>query len=116
MYRKIAETVVGLIQYLPIARQGISRVEVFLLTNRGKPMVEIKYKVFLGDIWFESLYGADYYNDKPIFFAHGARQFFTIYQISRNGDFKKWVGENYNSFKDCLDNFYWDKNPASKLK
>ena len=100
-------------------------------------MLVHRYKVFLDDIWFDSLYGTDYYYDKPNFFAHGAKQFFTIYQISRNGgfnftiveevandifefnksaDFKIWVIENYNSFERYLDDIYWDKHPDSKLK
>ncbi|MGI8786258.1 MAG: hypothetical protein ACR2HG_00670 [Pyrinomonadaceae bacterium] len=99
-------------------------------------MFSYKYKVFLNDIWFDSLYGVDYYYDKPNFFAHGAKQFFVIYQISRSGDFdltiigessgerfefndaeefKFWVKRNYEAFEKHLDKLYWDRNPASKL-
>ncbi len=100
-------------------------------------MSDCKYKVYLDNIWFDSLYGADYYQDKSNFFAHGARQFFTIYQILRNGDFhltvveeisearfefdnaddfKNWVGQNYNYFKKHLDAIYWSRHPESKLE
>lgn len=100
-------------------------------------MFDCKYKVHLNNIWFDSLYGADYYNDKSNFFAHGAKQFFTIYQLSRNGDlnftiveensgdevefnnpddFKNWVSKNYKSFADHLDKIYWSRHPDSKLK
>lgn len=99
-------------------------------------MSDRKYQVYLDDIWFDSLYGADYYNDKPNFFAHGAKQFFTIYQILRNGDFhltiveeislarfefdnsdefKNWAEQNYSYFRDYLDKIYFGGHPGSKL-
>jgi hypothetical protein len=99
-------------------------------------MFERRYNIFFDDIWFDSLYGADYYLDKPNFFAHGAKQFFTIYQIFRNGDFsltivevssgaklkindlsefETWVVQNYDYFKNHLNEIYWDNHPDSRL-
>ena len=98
-------------------------------------MFDCKYKIYFDNVRFDSLYGTDYYNDKPNFFAHGAKQFFTIYQILRSGDFyltiveensgarfefdntsdfRIWVEQNYYPFKDYLDKIYWDKHPGSK--
>lgn len=100
-------------------------------------MFDRKYTIFLDNIFFDSLYDANYYHDKSNFFAHGAKQFFTIYQISRNGDFnftileeisgerfefqkagdfKRWVKQNYAYFADYLDQIYEGVHPDSKLK
>ena len=100
-------------------------------------MFGCKYKIYLDNIYFDSLYGTDYYYDKSNFFAHGAKQFFTIYQLLRIGnfnftiveetsgdelkfndsaEFKGWIKLNYDAFEKYLDNLYWDKHPDSKLK
>ena len=100
-------------------------------------MSDRQYKVYLSEIYFDSLYGTDYYYDKSNFFAYGAKQFFTIYQISRCGDFnfaiveessgnkfefidsaefRRWVKQNYEHFEKHLDNFSWSEHPESKLR
>ena len=50
-------------------------------------MFDCKYKVYINGLWFDALYGADYYDDKRMFYASGAKQFFTIYQILKTGDY-----------------------------
>jgi hypothetical protein len=34
-------------------------------------MFEIKYNLYLDNVWFDSLYGTDYYYDKSVFFLLG---------------------------------------------
>ncbi len=100
-------------------------------------MFEIRYKVYFDNVWFDSFYGTDYYDDKRVFFSSGARQFFTVYQISRSGDFtltivkestdsrkiiqtaeefKQWVSQHYPSFAGSLDSLDWAEHPDSRLQ
>ncbi len=92
-------------------------------------MLNPQYKLYINDVWFESLFPADYYN-KRVYFATGARRFFTVYQVMRTGDFslsivddatghrlelptaaafKEWVEKNYSNFSHCLDGLEWAK-------
>lgn len=100
-------------------------------------MFTYKFKIYINNIWFDSLYGVDYYYDKRIFFTSGAKQFFTIYQILKTGDFKftiieetsgerieiettkdfeYWVERHFGSFLKCLDNVDWNNHPEDILK
>lgn len=99
-------------------------------------MFAYQFKVYINDRWFDSLFGTDYYDDKRIFFASGAKQFFTIYQILKTGDyiftfvdenskarteiknvedFENWVEDNYNGYLNYLDNLEWANHPESDL-
>lgn len=100
-------------------------------------MFAYKFKIYINNIWFDSIYGVDYYYDRRVFFASGAKQFFTIYQILKTGDFKftiveeisgerveiknaeefkQWIERHYGSFLKCLDNVDWNSHPESNLK
>lgn len=100
-------------------------------------MFAYKFKVYINDVWFDSLFGTDYYYDKRNFFVSGAKQFFTIYQILKTGDyaftiveensgerteikntenFRRWTEDNYDGYLNYLDNAEWDKHPESKLE
>lgn len=100
-------------------------------------MLNPQYKLYINDVWLESLFPADYYNNKRVFFSTGARRFFTVYQVLRTGDFtltivddatlernviegadgfKEWVGLNYPNFLSCLDSVDWGDPVDSKLQ
>lgn len=100
-------------------------------------MLHSQYKLYLNNVWFETLETKDYYYDKRVFFATGARRFFTIYQILRTGDFtltivnednhereiikdapgfKAWVNQHYQAFMTCLDTVDWPDHADSILK
>lgn len=99
-------------------------------------MFKYRYKIYINDRWFDSFFGTDYYDDKRIFYASGAKQFFTIYQILKTGDynftivdensgerieitkseeFRAWTERNYKNYLKCLDDPEWISHPESKL-
>ncbi len=100
-------------------------------------MLNPQYKLYINDVWLESLFPAEYYNNKRVFFSTGARRFFTVYQVLRTGDFsltivddatlerllvssaesfKEWVGKHYPNFLNCLDTTEWGDPVESKLQ
>lgn len=100
-------------------------------------MLNPQYKLYINDVWLESLFPAEYYNNKRVFFSTGARRFFTVYQVLRTGDFKltivddatlerlvvnsaegfkEWVGQEYPNFLNCLDTTEWGDPVDSKLQ
>ena len=100
-------------------------------------MLNPQYKLYINDVWLESLFPAEYYNNKRVFFSTGARRFFTIYQVLRTGDFtltivddathartivptaaefKTWVAQEYPNFLTCLDSVDWGDPVDSKLQ
>lgn len=89
-------------------------------------MLTSKYNILLNGKYFDAIYTVDYYNDKKLFHACGARQFFVIYQlacsrkheltieetgidsnivINNELQFKEWVVENYPMYLNYLENF-----------
>lgn len=100
-------------------------------------MFNPQYKLYINNVWFESLFPTSYYYDKRIFFTTGARRFFTIYQVLRTGDFvltvvneetgerqviqsaagfREWVQQHYDGFLKCLDSVDWGDNADAILK
>ena len=100
-------------------------------------MLSTQYKLYFNNVWFETLETTDYYYDKRVFFATGARKFFTVYQILRTGDFtltivdevtqgreiipdapafREWVNIHYQPFVKCLDTVDWPDHAGSVLK
>lgn len=100
-------------------------------------MFNPQFKLYINNVWFESLFPTNYYYDKKVFFSTGARRFFTIYQVLRTGDFtltvvdevsgarqlvhtaqefKQWVEKHYDGFLRCLDTVDWGDNQDAVLK
>lgn len=100
-------------------------------------MLNPQYKLYINDVWLESLWPEDYYNNKKVYFSTGARRFFTVYQVLRTGDFtltivddvthertiiktaegfREWVMPRYPNFVPCLDTVEWGDPVDSKLQ
>ena len=105
--------------------------------TRINPMLNPQYKLYINDVWLESLWPAEYYNNKRVYFSTGARRFFTVYQVLRTGDFtltivdevsqerlvfkaaegfKEWVKQQYPNFLNCLDSVEWGDPVDSRLQ